>query len=60
MFIKDTKYDTLVKISFYLFEFNRIGNVMVGVLVSEAVDRGFEASVGSTQTLSNWYFLLFR
>ena len=32
---------------------------MVGVLASKAVDRGFEASVGSKQTLSNWYFLAF-
>ena len=58
MFIKDTKYDILVKISFFLFELNRIGNV--GVLASKAVDRGFGASVGSKQTQSNWYFLLFR
>jgi hypothetical protein len=35
MFIKDTKYDVLVKISFFLFEFNRIGNVMVGVLAGQ-------------------------
>jgi hypothetical protein len=55
MFIKDT-YDVLVKLSFFLFELNRIGNVMVGVLASKAVDRGFEASVGSKQTLSNWYY----
>ena len=47
MFIKDTTYDNLVKLSFFLFELNRIGNVMVGVLSSKAVDRGFEASVGS-------------
>jgi hypothetical protein len=60
MFIKDTKYDVLVKISFFLFELNRIVNVMVGVLASKAVDRVFEASVGSKQTLSNWYLLLFR
>jgi hypothetical protein len=31
MFIKDTKYDVLVNISFFLFELNRIGDVMVGV-----------------------------
>ena len=60
MFIKDTTYDVLVKISFFLFELNRIGDVMVGMLASKAVDRGIEASVGSKQTLSNWYFLLFR
>ena len=60
MFIKDTTYDVLAKISFSLLEFNRIGNVIVGVLASKAVDRGFEASVGSKQTLSNWYFLPFR
>ena len=35
MFIKDTKYDILVKISFFLFELNRIGNVMVGVLAGQ-------------------------
>ena len=28
-------------------------DVMVGMLASKAVDRGFEASVGSKQTLSN-------
>jgi hypothetical protein len=59
MFIKDTKYDILVKIFFFLFELNRIGNVMVGLLASKAVDRGFEVSVGSKQTLSNWYFFAF-
>ena len=59
MFIKDTNYDILAKIYFFLFELNRIGNVMVGVLASKAVDRGFEASVGSKQTLSNWYFFAF-
>ena len=35
MFIKDTKYDILVKISFFPFELNRIGNVMVGVLAGQ-------------------------
>jgi hypothetical protein len=59
MFIKDTKYDILVKIFFCLFELNRIGNVMVGVLASKAVDCGFEVSIGSKQTLSNWYFFDF-
>ena len=59
MFIKNTKYDVLAKMYFFLFELNRIGKVMVDVLASKAVDRGFEASVGSKQTLSNWYFFAF-
>jgi hypothetical protein len=52
MFIKDTKYDTLVKISFFLFELNRIGNVMVGVLATKAVDRGMmRSALYQTNTL---------
>ena len=48
MFIKDT-YDVLVKLFFFLFEFNRIGNVMVGVFASKAVDLGFGASSGQNK-----------
>ena len=36
-------------IYFYIFEFNRIGGVMVSVLASSAVDRGFEPRSGQTK-----------
>ena len=36
---------------------NRIGVIMVFVLASSAVDRGFELPFGQTKILSNWYLL---
>ena len=37
---------------------NRIGGVMVRVLASSAVDRGFEPLSGHTKDYTNWYVLL--
>ena len=39
---------------------NRIGGVMVFVLASSAVDRGFELPSGQTKRLYIWYLLFFR
>ena len=39
---------------------NYIGDVMVSVLASNAIDRGFEPPIGSNQRLLNWYLLLLR
>ena len=38
----------------------RIGFVMVSVLASSAVDRGFEPRSGQTQDFKNWDLLLLR
>ena len=35
---------------------NHIGGVMVRVLTSSAVDRGFEPRSGHTKDYANWYF----
>ena len=40
--------------------FNRIGSVMVSVLVSNVVDRGFESRSSQTKRLYNWYLWLLR
>ena len=37
---------------------NRIGGVMISVLASSAVDRGFEPRSGQTKDYKNWYLLL--
>ena len=39
---------------------NHIGGVMLSVLVSSAVDHGFEPLVRLNQRLLNWYLLLLR
>ena len=39
---------------------NRIGGVMVSVLVSSAVDRGFETRSGQTKDYEIVYLLLLR
>ena len=48
----------IVYLHVYIFEETCIGGVMFSVLVSDAVDRGFRASVRSNQRLSHWYLLL--
>ena len=39
---------------------DRIGGVMISVLASSAVDRGFEPRSGQTKDYKNWYVLLLR
>jgi hypothetical protein len=41
-----------------VYNTNRIGGVMVSVLASSAVDRGFELWSGHTKVYANWYLLL--
>jgi len=39
---------------------NHIGVVMISVLASSAVDRGFEPRFGQTKDYKIWYLLLLR
>ena len=40
-----------------LIQINRIGGVMVSVLASSTVDRGFEPRSGQTKDYEHWYLL---
>ena len=51
-------YYKMILISLHHKNIDRIGGVMVSVLVWSAVDRGFELRSGQTKDLSNWYLLL--
>ena len=42
----------------YSFPCNRISDVIVGVLASSVIDRGFELRSSQTKKLYNWYLLL--
>ena len=44
--------------SYLLNSFYRIGGVMVRMLESSVVDRGFESRSGETKEYTNWYLLL--